>query len=59
VDLGRQSFPGDAGAGVRLALGTEDCTELALPGGPVGVFVGGRSQKLLGPGIAEWLGRHE
>ena len=40
-------------------VGTEDCTELALPGGPVGVFVGGRSQKRLGPGIAEWLGRHE
>jgi hypothetical protein len=27
--------------------------------GHVGVFVGGRSQKLLGPGIAEWLGNHE
>ncbi len=40
-------------------VGTEDCAELALPGGHVGVFVGGRSQKLLGPGIAEWLGRHE
>jgi polyhydroxyalkanoate synthase subunit PhaC len=40
-------------------VGTEDYTELALPGGHVGVFVGGRSQKLLGPGIAEWLGRHE
>jgi hypothetical protein len=40
-------------------VGTEDYTELPLPGGHVGVFVGGRSQKLLGPGIAEWLGRHE
>ena len=40
-------------------VGTEDYTELALPGGHVGVFVGGRSQKRLGPGIAEWLGRHE
>ncbi len=40
-------------------VGTEDCTGLALPRGHVGVFVGGRSQKLLGPGIAEWLGRHE
>jgi hypothetical protein len=40
-------------------VGTEDCTGLALPRGHVGVFVGGPSQKLLGPGIAEWLGRHE
>jgi polyhydroxyalkanoate synthase subunit PhaC len=40
-------------------VGTQDYTELALPGGHVGVFVGGRSQKLLGPGIAEWLGKHE
>jgi hypothetical protein len=27
--------------------------------GYVGVFVGGCSQTLLGPGIAHWLGRHE
>ena len=40
-------------------VGTEDCTGLALPRGHVGVFVGGPSQELLGPGIAEWLGRHE
>ena len=40
-------------------LGTEDCTELALPGGHVGVFVGSRSQTLLGAGIAQWPGRHE
>ena len=26
-----------------------------LPGGHVGVFVGGKSQALLGPGIANWL----
>jgi polyhydroxyalkanoate synthase subunit PhaC len=40
-------------------VGTEDYTELALPGGHVGVFVGGRSQKLLGPGIAHWLADHQ
>ena len=40
-------------------VGTKDYTELALPGGHVGVFVGGRSQALLGSGIANWLGRHE
>ena len=29
--------------------------ELPLPGGHVGVFVGGKSQALLGSGIAKWL----
>ena len=36
-------------------VGTRDYTELALPGGHVGVFVGGKSQALLGSGIAKWL----
>ncbi len=40
-------------------VGTKDYTELALPGGHVGVFVGGKSQKLLGPGIAKWLKDHQ
>ncbi len=36
-------------------VGTKDYTELPLPGGHVGVFVGGKSQALLGSGIAKWL----
>jgi polyhydroxyalkanoate synthase subunit PhaC len=36
-------------------VGTRDYTELALAGGHVGVFVGGKSQALLGSGIAKWL----
>jgi polyhydroxyalkanoate synthase subunit PhaC len=40
-------------------VGSQDYTELALPGGHVGVFVGGRSQKLLGPGIADWLSKRD
>jgi polyhydroxyalkanoate synthase len=36
-------------------VGTKDYTELALPGGHVGVFVGGKSQALLGSAIANWL----
>jgi polyhydroxyalkanoate synthase len=36
-------------------VGSKDYTELALPGGHVGVFVGGKSQALLGSGIANWL----
>ena len=40
-------------------VGTSDYTELPLPGGHVGVFVGGKSQGLLGPGIAQWLLEHQ
>ena len=40
-------------------VGTKDYTELALPGGHVGVFVGGKSQALLGSGIAKWLAERE
>ena len=40
-------------------VGTEDYTELALPGGHVGVFVGGKSQGLFAPGVAEWLAKRE
>ena len=38
-------------------VGTKDYTELALPGGHVGVFVGGKSQALLGSGDRELAGR--
>ena len=37
------------------AVGTRDYTELGLDGGHVGVFVSGKSQGVLGKGIAEWL----
>ena len=40
-------------------IGTQDYTELALPGGHVGVFVGGKSQRLFAPGVAEWLSRRD
>jgi len=40
-------------------VGTNDYTELGLPGGHVGVFVGGKSQKLFAPGVAEWLTKHD
>jgi polyhydroxyalkanoate synthase len=36
-------------------VGTKDYSELPLAGGHVGVFVGGKSQALLGSGIAKWL----
>jgi polyhydroxyalkanoate synthase subunit PhaC len=40
-------------------VGTKDYSELALPGGHVGVFVGGKSQALLGAGIAKWLAERQ
>jgi polyhydroxyalkanoate synthase len=40
---------------LRGKIGTDDYTELPLAGGHVGVFVGGKSQGLLGSGIAQWL----
>ena len=40
-------------------VGTKDYTELPLPGGHVGVFVGGKSQGLLGSGIAKWLAERQ
>ncbi len=40
-------------------VGTKDYEELALPGGHVGVFVGGKSQKLLAPAIAAFVGRND
>ena len=50
-------IPPATSQGLKPCIGTEDYTELALPGGHVGVFVGGKSQKLLGSGIADWLAR--
>ena len=40
-------------------VGTTDYTELALPGGHVGVFVGGRSQQLFAPAVAAFLQQHD
>jgi polyhydroxyalkanoate synthase len=40
-------------------IGTRDYSELALPGGHVGVFVGGKSQALFAPGVAEWLSKRD
>jgi polyhydroxyalkanoate synthase len=40
-------------------LGTNDYTELALPGGHVGVFVGGRSQALFAPAVSSFVEQHD
>jgi polyhydroxyalkanoate synthase len=40
-------------------VGTPDYTELALPGGHVGVFVGNRSQAMFAPAVATFVGQHD
>ena len=40
-------------------LGTSDYTELGLRGGHVGVFVSGKSQGIVGQGIADWLSERD
>ena len=36
-------------------VGSQDYTEVPVPGGHVGVFVGGKSQGIVGKGIVDWL----
>lgn len=45
--------------GLKRVVGTKDYTELPLPGGHIGVFVGGKGNALLGPSIADWLKKHD
>lgn len=40
-------------------VGTKEYEELGLPGGHVGVFVGGKSQKLFAPAVAKFLKGNE
>lgn len=40
---------------INEAIGSSDKELMEFPGGHIGVFVGGRSQKLLTPAIAKWL----
>jgi len=44
---------------LKVCVGSKDYRELPLPGGHVGVFVGGRAQGMLAPGIANWLAEHD
>jgi polyhydroxyalkanoate synthase len=52
-------IPPATSQGLRPCVGSKDYMELPLPGGHVGVFVGGKSQALLGPGIANWLAERD
>jgi polyhydroxyalkanoate synthase len=68
VDLGRVTMPvlnvwaaGDVVVPTACSrdqgrhFGTPDYSELSVPGGHIGTFVGGKSQAILGPAIADWL----
>ena len=48
-------IPNDSTLNVMPLLGSKDKTEYAFPGGHIGVFVGGKSQKELAPAVAKWV----
>ena len=39
-------------------VGTQDYTELEIPAGHIGIYVGGKSQKMLAPSVAKWIKEH-
>jgi len=48
-------IPPRSSQALRNRIGTDDYTEIPLPGGHVGVFVSAKSQGMLGTGIVKWL----
>jgi polyhydroxyalkanoate synthase len=56
---GRPRHPAEDDTGAAPRSGSNDYTEIGLDGGHVGVFVGGKSQGVLGKGIADWLKKRD
>jgi polyhydroxyalkanoate synthase len=48
-------IPNSCSQGMQGRFGTKDYTELGVPGGHIGTFVGGKAQKILAPSIVKWL----
>lgn len=48
-------IPNESTIGINDKIGSKDKELYAFPGGHIGVFVGTRSQKELGPKVAEWV----
>jgi poly[(R)-3-hydroxyalkanoate] polymerase subunit PhaC len=48
-------IPVSCSKGVGAHFGTQDYTEVAVPGGHIGTFVGGKAQRILAPTLAEWF----
>jgi polyhydroxyalkanoate synthase len=50
--------PPDSSRVLKKHVGTKDYTELVFPGGHIGIYVSGKSQKTIPPKIGEWLNEH-
>lgn len=48
-------IPNDSTLNIMSIIGSKDKKEYAFPGGHIGVFVGGKSQKELAPAVAKWV----
>ncbi len=48
-------IPNDSTRAVMDKIGSKDKMEYPFPGGHIGVFVGGKSQKELAPSVAKWV----
>ncbi|GAB4260352.1 MAG: class III poly(R)-hydroxyalkanoic acid synthase subunit PhaC [Deferrisomatales bacterium] len=47
--------PPSSSLALEKYVGSEDVTTLAFPGGHIGIYVSGRSQRELAPAIAKWI----
>jgi polyhydroxyalkanoate synthase len=47
--------PPPTSRGLKGRVGTADYTEIEVPGGHIGTFVGSKAQNILAPRIVEWL----
>ncbi len=48
-------IPPPSSKALKEYVGSEDYSEIALPGGHVGVYVSGKSQGIVGHGVFDWL----
>ena len=48
-------IPNACSQGMGAIFGSKDYSELGVPGGHIGTFVGGKAQNILGPTIVDWL----
>lgn len=48
-------IPNNSTLAIMDKIGSKDKTEYAFPGGHIGVFVGGKSQKELAPSVTKWI----
>ena len=51
-------IPNESTLPIMDAIGSKDKKLYPFPGGHIGVFVGSRSQKELGPAVAKWVIEH-